>query len=142
MKNFDKIVDMIASQTGMNRKEILQRIENKQKELANMISKEGAGYIIAKECAVKLADSVKTCEIDDNFKVEHRKEIEVNSAFWIFLAVNGISSFSFITLLASRTAELFLFPSLTITLLTFIFWVFFFDYGGASKITVARLVRR
>jgi len=50
----DEIVQRISSDTGLGKEEILQKIEDKKIELSNLISDEGAAYIVAKDLDVKL----------------------------------------------------------------------------------------
>lgn len=54
MENLEEIVSRISSQTGIEKQEVLSRVRDKQKELSNLISEEGAAYIIAKECGIEL----------------------------------------------------------------------------------------
>lgn len=54
MESLEEILARIAMQTGMEKQEILLRVKDKQKELSNLISEEGAAYIVAKECGIEL----------------------------------------------------------------------------------------
>lgn len=77
MESFDEIVGRIASHTGMDRKEIVSRIRSKQNELANMISEEGAAYIIAKECGIELLKK-KECEVKIGSLVSGLKNVNLS----------------------------------------------------------------
>lgn len=55
----DEIIRRISSEMGMDEDEIRMKIEEKQAELSNLISEEGAAYIVAKELGVKFRDIEK-----------------------------------------------------------------------------------
>ena len=50
----DEIVNLIAEKTGMSKEEIERRIEEKKKELSNLISEDGVAHIVAKEFGISL----------------------------------------------------------------------------------------
>ncbi|MEM7819533.1 MAG: DUF2240 family protein [Candidatus Aenigmatarchaeota archaeon] len=50
----NEIIEKISSETGLNEDEIKRMIEEKRLELSNLISEEGAAYIVAKELGVRL----------------------------------------------------------------------------------------
>ena len=50
------IVDKIHEKTGLSDYEIMQKVEDKQKQLSGLISKDGAAHIIANELGVKLIE--------------------------------------------------------------------------------------
>jgi hypothetical protein len=54
MENLEEIISRISSQTGADKNEILLRVKEKQRELSNLISEEGAAYIVAKESGIEL----------------------------------------------------------------------------------------
>lgn len=63
--DFEEIVSKIISKSGLSKDEVEKRILEKQNELSNLISKEGAAYIIAKELGLDIFP-----------KVERRLEIQ------------------------------------------------------------------
>lgn len=54
MYTFEEILEKIIEATGMKREEALRRIEEKKRELSNLISDEGAAYILAKDLGITL----------------------------------------------------------------------------------------
>lgn len=54
MYTLEEILEKIEETTGMKREEALKRIEEKKRELSNLISDEGAAYILAKDLGIKL----------------------------------------------------------------------------------------
>ena len=52
--DFDIILQKIIEKGGLTKKEAEKRIIEKQNELSNLVSKEGAAYIIAKEMGIEL----------------------------------------------------------------------------------------
>lgn len=57
------VIDKIVSATGMSKEEIEQKILDKQRELSNLISREGAAYIVAKELGLDLVKPKQKIEI-------------------------------------------------------------------------------
>jgi len=57
--DFDAIVQRIIEKTNLTNEEINQKIIEKQQELSNLVSKEGAAYIIARELGLDLFPRVK-----------------------------------------------------------------------------------
>jgi len=51
---YEEIILKINESTKMNSSEIEERIEKKMKQLAGLISKEGAAHIVANELGVKI----------------------------------------------------------------------------------------
>lgn len=54
MYTLEEILEKIEEATGMKREEALKRIEDKKRELSNLISDEGAAYILAKDLGITL----------------------------------------------------------------------------------------
>ena len=52
--DFEIILQKIIDKGGLTKEEADKRIVDKQSELSNLISKEGAAYIIAKEMGIEL----------------------------------------------------------------------------------------
>jgi hypothetical protein len=52
--NFEEILKEIEKKTNLSKEEILKKVEEKCAELSNLITKEGALYILAKEFGVEL----------------------------------------------------------------------------------------
>lgn len=52
-ENYDLLIDRIASSAGLDRNEIMRRVEARRAKLSGLISKEGAAQIIAAEMGVK-----------------------------------------------------------------------------------------
>ncbi len=52
-ENYDLLIDRIASSAGVDRNEILRKVEARRAKLSGLISKEGAAQIIAAELGVK-----------------------------------------------------------------------------------------
>ena len=50
------IVDRIREKTGLSEYEIMQKVDDKQKQLSGLISKDGAAHIIANELGIKLIE--------------------------------------------------------------------------------------
>ena len=57
--DFDSIVSEIKKKTGMADEELNRKIIDKQQELSNLVSKEGAAYIIAKEMGLDIFTKTK-----------------------------------------------------------------------------------
>lgn len=57
--DFDSIVSEIKKKTGMADEELNRKIIDKQQELSNLVSKEGAAYIIAKELGLDIFTKTK-----------------------------------------------------------------------------------
>ena len=65
-QSYEEIVNKIISSTSLNKEEIESLVEKKLKSLQDLISREGAAYIIANELKVKLFDSSpKTLKVQD-----------------------------------------------------------------------------
>jgi ssDNA-binding replication factor A large subunit len=56
--DFNELVQKIIEKTGMPQDEIQKKILEKQRELSNLVSKEGAAYIIAKELGLDVFPKV------------------------------------------------------------------------------------
>ena len=56
--NYEQIIEKIQKEKGLTPAEIEARIRNKLKELSDLISKEGAAYIIANELGVKVYEDI------------------------------------------------------------------------------------
>ena len=54
MKNLNEIIDKIVEQTGKDRNEILEMVKQKHRDMSNLISEEGAAYIVAKDMGIEL----------------------------------------------------------------------------------------
>lgn len=54
MMNFEDMVKRISGETGVDEKEILEKIKEKQKELGSLITPEGAAHIVANELGINL----------------------------------------------------------------------------------------
>ena len=52
--DFDEILKKIVEKTGSSEDDIKKKIAEKQRELSNLVSKDGAAYIIAKELGIEL----------------------------------------------------------------------------------------
>lgn len=50
----DEIIQRISTETGLSKDDIMQKIDEKKTELSDLISDEGAAYIVAKELDVKM----------------------------------------------------------------------------------------
>jgi replication factor A1 len=57
--SYEQILEKVQSSTGKSKFEIESLIENKQKQLSDLISKEGAAHIIANELSVKLFENLQ-----------------------------------------------------------------------------------
>lgn len=57
--DFDTLVQKIIEKTGFTNEEVNQKILEKQQELSNLVSKEGAAYIVAKELGLDIFPRVK-----------------------------------------------------------------------------------
>ena len=56
--NYEQIIEKIQKEKGLTPAEIEARIRSKLKELSDLISKEGAAYIIANELGVKIYEDI------------------------------------------------------------------------------------
>ena len=54
----DALVEKISEESGKDKDEIQERIEDKMKELSGLVSEEGAAHLIAKEEGVELTETV------------------------------------------------------------------------------------
>ena len=57
--DFDTIIQKIMERASSSKEEVMKRILEKQKEVSNLVSKEGAAYIIAKEIGLDLFPKTK-----------------------------------------------------------------------------------
>jgi len=57
--DFETVMNKIKERTGLTNDEINRKILDKQQELSNLVSKEGAAYIIAKELGLELLPKTK-----------------------------------------------------------------------------------
>ena len=55
----DQIIEKIISTTGLAAEEVDRRIREKQRELSDLVSREGAAYIVAKEMGLDLVSRPK-----------------------------------------------------------------------------------
>ena len=62
-KSYDEIVEKIQSEKGISKAEIEKRVEDKIKQLADLVSKEGAAHIIANQLGVKIFEEVEKREL-------------------------------------------------------------------------------
>src|SRR3989338_10459132 len=63
---YETIINKIIEATSLPRNEIEARVEQKLKDLHDLISREGAAHIVANELNVKLFDNInKTLKIGD-----------------------------------------------------------------------------
>ena len=53
------IIQKILSSTGLGAEEVERRILEKQRELSDLVSREGAAFIVAKELGLDLIDRQK-----------------------------------------------------------------------------------
>ncbi len=66
--NYEQIVDKIIKEKGISKEEIDGKVNEKVKQLSDLISKEGAAHIIANQLGVKLFDNIdpeKTMKIKE-----------------------------------------------------------------------------
>jgi ssDNA-binding replication factor A large subunit len=57
--DFDNIIEKIIEKTSLSKEEVQRKILEKQQELSNLVSKEGAAYIVAKEIGLNLMEKRK-----------------------------------------------------------------------------------
>lgn len=55
----DQIIEKIISSTGLSAEEVERRIREKQRELSDLVSREGAAYIVAKEMGLDIVSKPK-----------------------------------------------------------------------------------
>jgi ssDNA-binding replication factor A large subunit len=55
----NELVQKIIEKTGLSQEEVQKKILEKQRELSNLISKDGAAYIIAKELGLDILPKTK-----------------------------------------------------------------------------------
>ncbi|MBU1203614.1 MAG: DUF2240 family protein [Nanoarchaeota archaeon] len=62
--NYDEIIDIIVKKTGVSKKEIDKKVDNKLSQLSDLVSREGAAHIVANEMKVKVfEDFIKNIKI-------------------------------------------------------------------------------
>lgn len=89
MYTLEEILEKIIETTGMKREEVLKRIEDKKRELSNLISDDGAAYILAKDLGIALIKR-KSYDIKIGDIVAGMKNINVVGRI---VEVNEIKSF-------------------------------------------------
>jgi len=57
--DYDTLIEKVIEKTGLTNEDVQRKILDKQQELSNLVSKEGAAYIIAKELGLDLFPKVK-----------------------------------------------------------------------------------
>jgi len=57
MLQLDKILEILEKKSGLNKEELERKIEEKQKELSGLLSREGAAYLVAKELGIELKET-------------------------------------------------------------------------------------
>jgi replication factor A1 len=55
--DYDEVLSRVIKSTGIEKSVLINKIDDKMKELDNLVSKEGAAHIIANELGVSLIDS-------------------------------------------------------------------------------------
>ena len=55
---YEQIIEKIKAESGISEEELNEKINAKMKQLSGLISKEGAGHIVANELGIKLFDDV------------------------------------------------------------------------------------
>lgn len=60
-----EIVKKISADSGLTEEEVMQKVDEKQTELSDLISEEGAAYIVAKELGVNLLRKQETLHIEN-----------------------------------------------------------------------------
>lgn len=71
------VIQNIVSVTGLTIEDVKKRVLDKQKEFENLISEEGAAYIVAKELGLKLVKSKG--EITQRFEKNEQMINELNA---------------------------------------------------------------
>ncbi|MBI5347314.1 MAG: DUF2240 family protein [Candidatus Aenigmarchaeota archaeon] len=72
----DNIIENIAKKAGIGKEEVREMVSEKYKELSEMISEEGAAYIVAKELGInKEKRGIKISDIKPNMRVEMAAKI-------------------------------------------------------------------
>ena len=56
---YEQIIEKIQEEKGLSKEEIGKRIEEKVKDLSDLISKEGAAHILAHELGLKVFHELK-----------------------------------------------------------------------------------
>lgn len=62
-KSYDEIVEKIQSEKGISKDDIERMVEDKMKQLADLVSREGAAHIIANQLGVKIFEEVEKREL-------------------------------------------------------------------------------
>jgi ssDNA-binding replication factor A large subunit len=83
---FDELLDKIEKQSNLPRDEILNRIDQKCIALEGLITKEGAAYLVARECGIVLPSSVRKLEIKNI--VPGMKNINVSGRIFKISQIN------------------------------------------------------
>ena len=72
----EDIVEKIIKEKGISKEEIDEKVDEKIKQLSDLISKEGAAQIIANQMGVRVLESVA----DKKFKINEFIPIEISSS--------------------------------------------------------------
>ncbi|KHO47528.1 MAG: replication factor A1 [archaeon GW2011_AR5] len=70
----NELLKKISSESGMDEREIMDRIEEKRAELSDLISEEGAAYIVAKELGISI---VKQERLDISHVIPGMQNVDV-----------------------------------------------------------------
>lgn len=76
-KSLDEMVHRIAEKSKLPKEEILERIKAKQSELGQLITPEGAAYIVAKELSLDFFAIVETKELKIKSIIPGMKNVDV-----------------------------------------------------------------
>ena len=74
MRMLNELLKKISSESGMDEREIMDRIEEKRAELSDLISEEGAAYIVAKELGISI---VKQERLDISHVIPGMQNVDV-----------------------------------------------------------------
>ncbi len=62
---YEKIIEIIKNKSGLSEQDIKQKVEEKVKQLSELVSKEGAAHIVANQLGIQLMDVSKKLKIGE-----------------------------------------------------------------------------
>ena len=77
--DFEEILGRIKERTKLSDEEINKKILEKQQELSNLVSKDGAAYIIAKEMGIELFPKVEKRRLEIKNIVPKIRTLNLNA---------------------------------------------------------------
>lgn len=86
---FEKVLDELASATGINKDELKMKIGDKQKSLSGMITLEGAALLVAKEFGVDMLEKSESRRLEIKNIVPGMKKVNIVGRVFRISGVKG-----------------------------------------------------